>query len=64
MSQPGIKFRLKKYLVAFQMLGLLMRVVNTFRYRPLDSHSQFVGDGGRRNSGSVAKNVFEGQEGF
>ncbi len=35
----------KNYPVAFQMLGLLMTLVNTFRYRPLDIYCQFVGDG-------------------
>ncbi len=48
--QPGIKCYLKTYLVAFQMLGLLMTLVNTFRPRPLDIYCQYVGDGWRRDS--------------
>jgi len=40
------KISFKNYLVAFKMLDLLMRLVNTFRYRHLDIYCQFVGDGG------------------
>jgi len=44
------KISSKNYPVAFQMLGLLMRLVNTFRFRILDIYGQCVGDGGWRNS--------------